>query len=143
VIVAIERAGRPAQAVIPDHWARFYADSGVPAAIRVGDTIHLTGHDGEEPDQTYAPDVTAQIRRTFATIEETPAEAGATWGDVVELRSYHVGLQAQSGPLLAVAAEFLSVPFPAWTAVGVAELYDEGSVVEIACTALVRGSSGG
>lgn len=131
-------AGRRADAVVPQHWAQFYADSGVPAAIRVGDTIHVTGHDGEELDHTYARDAAAQIRRTFVTIGETLAEAGAGWADVVELRSYHVGLRAQSDVVLAVAAEFLSVPFPAWTAVGVAELFEQGSVVEIACTALVR-----
>ena len=141
MIVVTERAGRRAEAVIPPHWAQFYDDSGVPAAIRVGDTIHVTGHDGEELDRTYADEAAAQVCRTFVVIGETLAEAGASWDDVVELRSYHVGLQAQSGPLLSVAAEFLSVPFPAWTAGGVVELFEAGSVVEIACTALVREAS--
>ncbi|MCU1475142.1 Rid family hydrolase [Amnibacterium sp.] len=142
MIVATQRAGVPAAAVVPEHWAEFYAVSGVPAALRVGDTIYVTGHDGEELDHSYAIDVKAQIRRTFVTLEETLAEAGAGLSDVVELHSYHVGLQAQKEQLLAVATEFLAAPFPAWTAVGVAELYDEASVVEISCTALVRRASG-
>jgi enamine deaminase RidA (YjgF/YER057c/UK114 family) len=38
--------------------------------------------------------------------------------------------------LLAVAAEFLQDPFPAWTAVGVTELIDPEAVIEISCVAV-------
>lgn len=39
--------------------------------------------------------------------------------------------------LLAVAAEFLTEPYPAWTAVGVTELFDSEAVIEISCVAVV------
>ena len=35
------------------------------------------------------------------------------------LNSFHVGLRAQAEVLVAVAGEFLTDPYPAWTAVGV------------------------
>jgi enamine deaminase RidA (YjgF/YER057c/UK114 family) len=53
----------------------------------------------------------------------------------VELNSYHVGLRVQAEALIAIAGEFLTDPYPAWTAVGVTELFDEGAVVEISCVA--------
>jgi enamine deaminase RidA (YjgF/YER057c/UK114 family) len=80
-------------------------------------------------------DPETQIRQTFRHLGATLSKGGAAWADVVELNSYHVGLRAQAELLIAVAGEFLSDPFPAWTAVGVTELFDEGAVVEISCIA--------
>jgi len=39
--------------------------------------------------------------------------------------------------LLSVAAEFLKAPYPAWTPVGVTELWPPEAVVEIRCVAVV------
>jgi len=39
--------------------------------------------------------------------------------------------------LLRVAADFLDVPYPAWTAVGVTELWPPEAVVEISCIAIL------
>ena len=127
------------RAIVSPIWAQFFEDTSVPAAIRDGDTLYVTGHTGEDDDLTFAPDAEHQIRRTFMNIAQTLAEAGTDWSDVVEIVSYHVGLQSQGEVLLAVASEFLAKPFPAWTAVGVTELWDEGSVVEISCVAIVGG----
>jgi enamine deaminase RidA (YjgF/YER057c/UK114 family) len=49
-----------------------------------------------------------------------------------------VGLQAQADSLLEIAAEFLTEPYPAWTAVGVTELIASPAVVEISCEAQLR-----
>ena len=55
----------------------------------------------------------------------------------VQVNSYHVGLQAQGDILLRVAAEFLAEPYPAWTAVGITELFEQGALVELSCIALM------
>lgn len=122
-------------AIVPAFWADFYDSTHIPAAIRVGNQLRLTGHTGEGPDGTFSPIAEEQVRGTFRNIAVTLAEAGATWADVVEIRSFHVGYRAQSDAVLTVAAEFLEVPYPAWTAVGVTELFDAGAVVEISCVA--------
>jgi enamine deaminase RidA (YjgF/YER057c/UK114 family) len=119
--------------------APFFEATSIPAAIRDGDTLYVTGHTGEDDDLTYSPDPERQIRRTFVNIAQTLAEAGTDWSDVVELVSYHVGLRSQAEPLLRVAKEFLAEPTPAWTAVGVTELWDADAVVEISCVAIVGG----
>ena len=130
--------GPERQAVVTPLWRPFFDSSGVPAAIRDGDTLVATGHTGEDEDLTFSADTAHQIRRTFLNLGETLAEAGFGWADVVELRSFHVGLRDQAEVLQGIADEFLSRPLPAWTAVGVAELWDEGSVIELACTAVRR-----
>ncbi len=127
--------------VVPEHWTDFYESTHIPAAVRNGDRLYVTGHTGEEADGSFSADPETQIRQTFRLIGATLSEAGASWADVVELSSYHVGLRAQADILIGVAGEFLSDPYPAWTAVGVTELFDEEAVVEISCVAEVQQES--
>jgi enamine deaminase RidA (YjgF/YER057c/UK114 family) len=129
-------------AIVPSVWAPFYEETNVPAAVRVGDTLHVTGHTGEAADGVFPPDHEAQIRGTFVNIALTLAEAGARWSDVVALTTYHIGLRSQTAILLKVAEEFLDVPYPAWTAVGVTELWPPEAVVEISCIAVFDRGSG-
>jgi enamine deaminase RidA (YjgF/YER057c/UK114 family) len=130
---------RPAKrvAIVPRGWQEFFDETNVPAAIRHGNTIYVTGHTGEDDDLTFSPDADHQIRQTFQSIAQTLADAGADWSDVVEIVSYHVGLRSQAAALIEVSKEFLAAPAPAWSAVGVTELWDEGSLVEISCVAIV------
>jgi enamine deaminase RidA (YjgF/YER057c/UK114 family) len=123
--------------VVPEHWTDFYESTHIPAAVRDGDRLYVTGHTGEDPDGNFSADPATQIRQTFRHIGATLSKDGASWADVVELNSYHVGLQAQAEILIAIAGEFLIDPYPAWTAVGVTELFDVGAVVEISCVAAV------
>jgi enamine deaminase RidA (YjgF/YER057c/UK114 family) len=125
------------EAIVPEVWVDFYEETRIPAAIRVGDTLRLTGHTGETADGVFSAEPEVQIRQTFRNIALTLAEVGATWADVVEIHSYRVGLQRQAETLLRVAAEFLEDPYPAWTDVGVTELFLSEAVVEIRCLAMI------
>jgi enamine deaminase RidA (YjgF/YER057c/UK114 family) len=120
---------------VPAVWADFYEESHIPAAVQVGSTLHLTGHTGETADGVFSVDPESQIRQTFRNIAITLADANATWSDVVEIHSYHVGLLSQAEATFKVATEFLEDPYPAWTAVGVTELILSEAVVEISCVA--------
>jgi enamine deaminase RidA (YjgF/YER057c/UK114 family) len=141
-----ETTGRPRPtrrvAINSPIWREFYEQTGVPAAVRDGDTVYLTGHTGEDDDLTFAADHEHQIRRTFVNLAQTLAAAGSDWSEVVEIVSYHVGLRAQAATLEEVSREFLAEPLPAWTAVGVTELWDEGAVVEMSCVAVLGGPRG-
>jgi enamine deaminase RidA (YjgF/YER057c/UK114 family) len=118
-------------AIITSQWRQFYEATGIPAAVRVGQTVRLTGHTGTRPDGSFSADPVEQLRQTFANIADTLAAAGCTWSDVEEITAYHIGLQAQSELVLEVAAQFMTAPFPAWSAVGVTELYEPDAVVEL------------
>jgi enamine deaminase RidA (YjgF/YER057c/UK114 family) len=129
----------PRDAVVPSDWSDFYAASHIPAAVRIGDMVRLTGHTGTLADGSFPASVDGQVRQTFNNIGSTLAEAGGSWDDVVELTSYHIGLRAQSGMILDIAGEFLTDPYPAWTSVGVTELYEPDAVIEISCIAMISG----
>lgn len=123
--------------VIPSVWRDFYEATRIPAAVRAGEVLRLTGHTGDMPDGTFSPDPGVQTRQTFLNISQTLSEAGVSWSDVVEITSYRVGLRAQADVLLVAAAEFLEDPYPAWTDVGVTELFEPDAVVEISCVAML------
>ena len=123
--------------IVPPMWADFYEQTRIPAALRVGDTLRVTGHTGETADGVFSTAKEVQIRQVFRNISLTLAEGGAEWSDVVEINSYHVGLLDQSEALLRVAREFLHDPYPAWTAVGVTELILPEALVEISCVAVL------
>ena len=120
-------------AIVSETWKPFYKETRIPAAVRAGDQLHLSGHTGEDPDGRFPAQVEAQVRGTFRNLAETLMAAGADWRQVVSMTSYHVGLRGQEGTLLRVAGEFLEAPLPAWTAVGVTELWPPEALLEISC----------
>ncbi len=128
---------RRRRSIVPESWTDFYRDTHIPAAVRVGGRLCLTGHTGTLDDGTFPEGAEAQIRQTFRNIAVTLAEAGAGWDDVVEVSTYHVDLDVQRDVLLQVAAEYLVDPYPAWTAVGVIALFEPDAMVEISCVAVV------
>jgi enamine deaminase RidA (YjgF/YER057c/UK114 family) len=124
-------------AIVPPAWAEFYAATSIPAAVRVGSMLRLTGHTGDRADGSFAADAAAQIRQSFANVATTLAECGATWADVVEINSFHVRFADHREAELTVAAEFLVAPYPAWSAVGVTELFEPEALYEIRCVAML------
>jgi enamine deaminase RidA (YjgF/YER057c/UK114 family) len=125
------------EAVVPSSWADFYAETSVPAAVRHGSALYLSGHTGCHVDGTFDLDAETQIRQTFRNITDALDEVSADWSQVVAVRSYHVGLREQAEVMLEVAGEFLAAPFPAWTALGVTQLFEAGAVFELECFALI------
>jgi enamine deaminase RidA (YjgF/YER057c/UK114 family) len=95
--------------------------SGVVVAMRAGET-------GPEP----------AFSRAFVQLGRTLERAGATWGDVVEIRSYHTDPAAQIETMAAVKSRYMRAPHPAWTAVGTTQLLQPRGIAEIALTARLR-----
>ena len=123
--------------IVSPTWEPFYEETQIPAAVRAGDQLHVSGHTGEDRNGRFPAEVEAQIRGTFRNLTETLTAAGTGWPQVVSLTSYHIGLRGQEDTLLRIAGEFLDVPLPAWTAVGVTELWPPEALLEISCVARV------
>jgi enamine deaminase RidA (YjgF/YER057c/UK114 family) len=123
--------------VVPARYAEGARRLGYSPGLRVGNTIHVSGHIGRTPDGELPADPETQIRQAFENVAHTLGEAGATWADVVEVTTYHVGLRQHADALVSVHHEFVQEPYPAWTAVGVTELYSPEAIVEVSVTAVV------
>jgi enamine deaminase RidA (YjgF/YER057c/UK114 family) len=83
-------------------------------------------------------DPETQIRSAFEKIGEVLALDGLDHSAVVEMTTYHVGLEDHFDRFNAIRAEYVREPFPAWTAVEVAGLRRKGAIVEIRVIAMRR-----
>lgn len=83
-------------------------------------------------------DLEEQFRQAFEKIDAVLREAGLDFGSIVEMTTYHVGLRAHFDTFCKVHSNYVSEPFPAWTAVEVAGLRREGAVVEIKVVAAIE-----
>lgn len=107
-------------------------------AVRVGDTIWVSGQVGSGPKGVVSG-IEAQARLAFENLRAVLAEAGAGLADVVELVTYHVDMREM--PVFSkVKQEFFPESYPAWTAVGVTALALPELRVEVRATA-VAGSA--
>jgi len=107
---------------------------GYSDAVIVGDLVILAGVVAvpEEGDEGMGPAFT----RAFDQIGNTLTRAGVSWDDVVEFETFHNGpMGPQLDELVPVKNRYITAPFPAWTAVGVTELYEPTALVEIKVTA--------
>jgi enamine deaminase RidA (YjgF/YER057c/UK114 family) len=105
-----------------------------PAVID-GDHLRCSGMIGLRPDLSVPDDPTEQFTLAFENLRGLLTLVGLAFADVVEMTSYHVGLQEHIPAFVAVKDTFMSAPHAAWTAVGISELAVAGALVEVQITA--------
>jgi reactive intermediate/imine deaminase len=98
-------------------------------AVRVGDTIYMSGQIGLDPATMQMVDgIDAQIVRVFENLKAIAEAAGGSLADVVKLNVFLTDL-ANFARVNETMAKYFSQPFPARAAVGVKEL-PRGALVE-------------
>lgn len=92
-------------------------------AVRVGDTVYLSGQIALDPTsmELVSDDAEAQVRQVLDNLSAVARASGGGFADIVKLTVYLTDL-AHFGTVNAVMAEYFSEPFPARAAVGVAAL---------------------
>ena len=108
-------------------------------AIRDGDLLWCSGQTGTGADGTNAETPEEQFVAAFEDVARVLAHAGASFDDVVEMTTFHVGLNASLGKFMKVKDRYVKEPYPAWTAIGVSELAFN-SLVEIKVVARLGAS---
>jgi len=91
---------------------------------------------GQGPEDLTA-DMETQMRQTFERIGLVLEAAGASYKDIVILRSYFVHLLRDLPVYRKVRKDYLVKPYPASTAVGTPELAIPGLEIEIEAVAIV------
>jgi enamine deaminase RidA (YjgF/YER057c/UK114 family) len=112
-------------------FAHFPTEWHLSPVLDTGDFVFFSGITGTHPDIAVASDPETQIRDTFEFLKANLAVAGLTFADVVEMTTYHVDLRKNLSHFTTVKDEYISSPYPAWTAIGVTELITEGTIIEI------------
>lgn len=108
-------------------------------AVRAGEFLYIAGQIGLNFDGTIPEDDETQFRNCFERMKIVVEEAGAALDDIVELVSYHVGLQKDGhlASFKAIKDEYIVEPFPTWTILGIECLAREGLVIEVKAVAYV------
>ena len=98
-------------------------------AVRVGDTVYLSGQLGLDPSTMQLEEgIDAQVIRVFENLKAVVEAAGGSLADVVKLNVYLTDL-ANFAKVNEAMATYFAEPFPARAAVGVAAL-PRGALVE-------------
>jgi enamine deaminase RidA (YjgF/YER057c/UK114 family) len=114
----------PEFAAVPDQWH-------FAPVLDTGEFVFLSGITGVHADLWVSDDPEVQFRDTFRFLARHLETAGLTLKHIVEMTTYHVGLREYLKTFQQVKDEFITTPYPAWTAIGVSELITQGTLVEI------------
>jgi reactive intermediate/imine deaminase len=91
-------------------------------AVKVGDTVYLSGQIGLDPATMQMVDgIEAQVHRVFTNLKAVAEAAGGSLNDVVKLNVFLTDL-SNFTLVNTIMAEYFSTPYPARAAVGVASL---------------------
>lgn len=80
-------------------------------------------------------DPEAQFATAFEALSAILRAADAGLSDVVELTTYHVEMSRHMDAFVRVKDHYIRAPYPAWTAIGVAELIVPGGLLELRAVA--------
>ena len=98
-------------------------------AVKVGDTVYLSGQIGLDPVTMQMVDgIDAQIERVFENLKAVTLAAGGSLADVVKINLFLTDL-AHFAKVNEAMARHFSEPYPARAAIGVAAL-PRGALVE-------------
>jgi len=117
--------------VIPKGMERFYEQFHFAPAVKDRNRLYCSGVIGIGADGKAAADPEAQFTQAFESLKSVLSTAGASFPDVIEMTTFHVGLQAHMLTFMKVKDRYLRAPYPAWTAIGITELAVPGGLVEI------------
>ncbi|HEV2598874.1 RidA family protein [Sphingopyxis sp.] len=111
---------------------------GLSQAMRVGDTIWLSGQVGADGAMTVAEGLEAQTRLAFENVKTALEAAGATMADIVNITLYLTDVSDDdTEAFMRVKNEFITAPFPALTAVWVTRLATLELLLEMQVVAVV------
>ncbi|MEO1766340.1 RidA family protein [Thiobacter aerophilum] len=98
-------------------------------AVRVGDTVYLSGQIGLDPaTMTLVEGIENQIHRVLRNLQAVAQAAGGSLADVVKLNVFLTDL-GHFAKVNEIMAQYFCEPYPARAAVGVASL-PRGALVE-------------
>lgn len=98
-------------------------------AVKVGDTVYLSGQIGLDPASGQLVEgIDAQIVRVFDNLKAVAEAAGGSLADTVKLNVFLTDL-GNFAKVNEVMAQYFPLPYPARAAVGVASL-PRGALVE-------------
>ena len=110
------------------------------SAVKAGGLVFVAGQIGLNPDGSMPEKPEQQFVNAFERLKLVLEEAGCQMGDLVELVSYHVGLNTDNhlADFMKVKEKYVPTPFPTWTILGIAGLARPDLIIEIKAVAAAK-----
>lgn len=122
--------------IVPPSQQSFYDNFHFAPAVDDGDHLRCSGVIGiDMKTGGVSADPATQFTQAFDNLAQVLEAGGASFADITEMTTFHVGLQAHLATFMAVKDKYVREPYPAWTAIGITELAVPGGLVEIRVTA--------
>jgi enamine deaminase RidA (YjgF/YER057c/UK114 family) len=127
------------QVIIPEGLEDMHKKFRYSPALKVGNTLYISGQVGRGKGHQVIEDREAQHVQAFENLRTVLGAAGASLEDLVELVSYHTDIRDLYSVVVAVKDRYLTKPpYPTWTGIGTTALAAPGMVVELKCTAVLN-----
>jgi enamine deaminase RidA (YjgF/YER057c/UK114 family) len=130
------------EAVVPEQLREQAQRWRMSPAVRVGELLLCSGQVGQTAAGTFPPDPAEQFEQAFRNVAAVLAAAGSSWADAVEMTTFHIDLDVHLRTFATVREAWVTDPWPAWTAVGVAALGSADALVEVKVVARVLRDAG-
>ena len=125
--------------IIPASMQSSYDNFHFAPAVLDGELLRCSGIIGVDREtMKVAADPETQFAQAFDSLGEVLKEAGGNYSDVIEMTTFHVGLNEHLNVFLEVKDRYIQEPYPAWTAIGITELAYPGGLVEIRVNAKIQ-----
>ena len=127
--------------IIPAGMEAVYDNIRYAPAVRVGNTVYVSGQIGRDENMLLVEEKEAQFVQTFENLRKVLKAAGASFDDVVDVTSFHTDMRDL--PLyMKVRDRYFPRNFPAWTAIGAAQLCGQpGYFLEVKAVAVLPARS--
>lgn len=97
-------------------------------AVKVGDTVYLSGQIGLDPaTMQMVEGIEAEVHRVFKNLQAVTEASGGSLADIVKLNIFLTDL-SHFALVNTIMAEYFKQPYPARAAVGVASLPKGASI---------------
>jgi enamine deaminase RidA (YjgF/YER057c/UK114 family) len=110
------------------------------SAVKAGGLVFVAGQIGLNPDGSMPETPEQQFINAFERLKLVLEESGCQMNDLVELVSYHVGLNTNGhlAEFMKIKERYVPAPFPTWTILDIAGLARPGLIIEIKAVAAAK-----
>ena len=127
-----------AKSIIPASMRLFYEEFHFSPAVLDKDILRCSGVIGVDLTTMKASvDPVTQFEQAFLSLGEVLKEAGGDYTNILEMTTFHIGLNEHLKAFMSVKDKYIEEPYPAWTAIGVSELAFPDALLEIRVSARI------
>lgn len=132
--------GKPEFFVAPGSGEKFRQNLHFSSAVRLGNRVETSGQGGWNDDLVIPESIEEEIAAAFRNIGLVLAEAGASWGHVIHVNTYHVGgfPPVVNETIVKLYRRYMPDHAPIWTQLGVEALGLPAMRFEIRVTAIIH-----